>query len=260
MTFIKFNKNNVNYTLFLGNHVSPSYPLIKSGGGLKSLDVLVLEGSGYSFNRFFGHIQYEEILEKIPYENPGIKIYNVDCGFTTAGGFADIGVNTTITTIPFIYILKPFREHKITRREAVKRLGYLGLGLVAVLSDFGPFTYVFSDKEDNKIISSLTSARTSLIPLPKIGFRDAVNAKIIEEYVVPNEKKRSNTLNIGILFGGGHSGIKEKIKYKFLRDKTVNIYKKFDYPGIDKDTLNKIERVTYQYRAYRIENIFLDLF
>lgn len=262
MAFIKFNKNNVDYTLFLGNHISSSYPLIKNGGGLKSLDVLVIESGGYNLNYYYSlnSLQYKEIFEKIPFENPDIKIYNTDCFPTDLGILESAGMQAGSAIIPLIYGSNFFRvDHKITRREAIKRIGSIGLGLAILLSWVGTAVNGFSDGEYCKIVSTFNSANSSLLPSPVRGFRDAVNARIIEEYIIPNEKK-AETLNIGILFGADHTGIKEKIKYKFLRDKTIGVYKKIGYHGIDKDTLNKIEKVTYQDRAYRFENIFLDLF
>lgn len=260
MAFEKFEQNGVNYTLLLENHKPWSwYPLIKSSGGLNSLDVLVLETTGICFGERNDFIKeaYRDIFDKIPYENPCIKIYNADFLKTFFGRVALLG-EIALSVFTMFYGLTAFKGGEITRREALKRMGKLGVGLFGA-TEFGNIINSFCDKEDIEVLSKLNTARTIMLPTPRVGFRDAATARIIEEYIIPSERS-SKSLSLGILFGASHTGIEEHIRYKSLRNVVIEGYKLLDYPGTTKDELNKIEKIVYRDGEYVCKKIELDLF
>jgi len=264
MAYEKFEQNGVNYTLLLGNHTFSSYPLIENAGGLDSLDVLVIEktlGGKMEMERKY---QYFELFEKIPEKNPDIKVYEIDFPLSSLGHLSLVG-EATMYVLLTLYGLSAFKKTEPTRRDVLKKIGKAGVGLVGA-SFFAPLINAHYNGKDIEIISEINTIRTSLLPLPLIGFRDAAVAKIVEEYIVPQERVDSEELNVGILFGAVHSGVEEKIKYKTLRDVTIGAYRLFDYPGIIRDRLNRVRRITYIGRErkfskrYQSQDITLDLF
>ena len=93
-----------------------------------------------------------------------------------------------------------------------------------------------------------------------MGFRNAVIARKVEEYIVPNEMQPGTKLNVGILFGAAHSGIENNIQNRWLRNTTISAYEKFGYPGTSKDDLNRIRRINYKNGRYIGEELSLNLF
>jgi len=263
MAYEIFEHNNVRYKLFLGNHIRSSYPMVKASGKLKDLDVLVLEGSKNPerIMESLDSIQYSEFLSRIPEENPNISVYYPDIFPSVSGVVASIS-SELLQIIPMTVAAESITSKKkeISRREALKAIGRIGVGLFFGLSYFGNFINAFYDGEDIEIISEANAIKSSALPNPIVGFRDAAIARIVEEYILPNEMQEGKELNVGIIFGAAHSGIEQKIRNKLLRDTTISAYESLGYPGILKNDLSKIVRLRYENGRYVIKEISINLF
>lgn len=262
MAYEIFEKNGVIYKLFMGTHSISSYPMIGNSGGLKDLDALVLENGTRNLKTFmdlFMHnTQYKELFENIPQENPGIKIYDVDFPVSVTGG-----LGTAAEILASAYAVKygasALRKGEISRREVLKRTFKLGTGILG-LSLFGTIINGLYNGEDVEIISEVNAVRSSVLVTPRIGFRNAVVARKIENYIVPAEKTPEKRLNVGILFGAAHSGIEHCIRYTWLRDRTIQAYKLAGYPCTSKSELNKVRKLAYTGKGYVGEEISTNLF
>lgn len=89
-------------------------------------------------------------------------------------------------------------------------------------------------------ITTPHAVRTSLFPTPRDGFRDAVNAKKLEDWLVPRYAPEGRKMNIGLVYGSAHAGLRPKLKHKWLRDATVRLYKSLNYWGAKKEDMNKV--------------------
>ena len=269
MSYKKFKHNGVNYTLFMGNHKSSSYSSIVNSGGLKSLDVLVLESGGLSshdinqtFNNLKTFIQYKEIFEKIPKENPSVIIYDIDCYINKRTMTGGLLLEVLPLSFCLDYGLKIFKKEKKSRREFIKRFSSLSLVGLYGLSISEQIINGIIPFENIETVSKLKNTCTKLFPGPILGFRNVIAAKIIEEYITSKELslKNSDTLKVGIVYGSAHSEIYDNIIDKPYRDMVVSAYKKLGYPGTTREELNEIKRFVFREGKYGGEKIQLDFF
>jgi len=270
LSYKKFNHNGINYTLFMGSHTHSSYPSIVNSGGLKNLDILILESGQLGkldteetlFN-LKNFSQYREIFKKIPEENPSIILYDVDCSISN-----QVILNERLAGLFFLYLyfeyeLEMLKKEDKSRRDFFKQFGPLALGGAYVLSSIGSVINSFIDSEEIKFFSELKDFFSILIPGPVVGFRNSLAAKIIDEYVVPMEmtsRKIHDGLNVGIIYGSFHSGIDDNLRNKNYRGAVINAYKKMGYPGTTKKELNEIKRFIFNNGKYSGKKIQLDFF
>jgi hypothetical protein len=139
-------------------------------------------------------------------------------------------------------------QQALTRGQFFRLMSIEGLKTVGgafLASHYLHETYSSNTGESPEFMARLQSLRTHLIPTPRFGFRDAINARKIEEGIVP---ELSHTLKkkpyILVVAGAGHSGLKEDLQYKNLRDAYIGLHSAFGYLGLDTEHLNTISKVT----------------
>ncbi|MFH1636800.1 MAG: hypothetical protein ABIB71_00065 [Candidatus Woesearchaeota archaeon] len=258
MSYEKFEHEGVRYSIFLSNHITSSYELIKNAGGLKDLDALVVETwlepmDKESLPIYQNYWQYSEIFKNIPKENPDLKIYDIDFPNSILGIASSIFVEGVLPLAAVGFGATAF-VGKMTRRSLFRRAAALGVGIWGATFPLS-FLNAFTTKKDIEPVSELNNLRTCALPSPLVGFRNAAAAKIIEEHIAGKKAK-----SIGILYGSLHSGIEEYVKHPGIRDKTIEAYRRLGYPGVKKDQLDTIGKITYSRGEFKVEEIKLNLF
>lgn len=112
-----------------------------------------------------------------------------------------------------------------------------------------PLFYHFSNKRVNKFLGRLHGDYTFILQSP-VEARNALNARKIEEFVVPRIKEILDKKHpkIGIDFDAGHIGLEYHLKSKLRRDLTLWNWKNLNfskYVGLDKKQLNKVYEANY---------------
>ena len=244
-----FETDNARYFFAMGQHYN--------GRGtdviiphIKSLDALVLETGKDEHNAWndsiTGEHQYFNTLKQVYCEKPTLPIFSVDYPRSERSRTVS-SIMTSALIFGGYYLLKN-GCHDLTNGE--NALQYFK-GCVEL---FGGYITCFSQillvliafqKKDLSIISCANALNTCLFPTFMAGFRDAINSKKIEDYLVPRlmrSIKKADKLNIGLLYGAGHSGMRPKLKNKWIRDATNNLYKLLGYYGANKKNLNKVSK------------------
>jgi len=264
MSYRHFKHNNIDYRMFLGNHKRSSYPSIEQGGGIESLDVLVMECQNWVAQKFLSIAlndpQYKHIFKEIPKRNPGLVVYNLDMDCPLPMSVASIAAEFAPSAIALQYGLKKSEPQNPTRRQAIKRITALALGAFGCGTHAAGFISGLTTGEHPAILSSAQGALSSLTSTPVGGLRDAIAAKIIEEYITPKEMQPGKALKVGILYGSGHAGIEHKIKHKWLRESVLWMYETLGYVNMKRADLNTIARITCKDGTFRCEDITIHLF
>jgi hypothetical protein len=246
----KFQTKNANYWLeCLGYHLDHSKPDCREFG--EDVDALVIESGPRPES------VYDESLKK------RIPIYIVDVGVTVPrinhpGKNAELPLDALIPL--FILALSASSlsrgirgaknmiktGKKIGRRDFLKGIAGVGACLLAI----SPWEFfmksIASSGEYKGIGDDYWSAVTHIAPVPAIEGRNAVNARKIEEWVVPRlAEELGRKPNICLFYGNAHAGLEEDLKHKRLRDSILGLYAKFDYPGLNKNELNIIKEFFY---------------
>jgi len=247
VTLSTFETKDAKYYLGLGRHDKSSLPLFKDVD-FSTLDFIVLE-SGLEYNKpetishmITSDIQYQGIYERILKENPDLRIYSVDCVPSDRITMIAMYCELALAALGGIFVVEAAYEtvkknKKLTRRDFLKNTVKVSVG--TTLSSAG-LIIANSDESGIPGVESLNSVRTNLLPSPISGFRDAVTAKKVLEYLVPLHKKKEK-LNIALLYGASHTGIETKLKYPIITDTTLWFYKKMEYGK--KEDLNLITEI-----------------
>ncbi|MBI2673332.1 hypothetical protein HYX19_03670 [Candidatus Woesearchaeota archaeon] len=114
------------------------------------------------------------------------------------------------------------------------------------------YYYSFSTKKLDKIIGRLLTDSFFVLQDPIVECRNAINARKIEEFVVPRITKPNSNKppKIGLIFGTGHIGLEYSLKSKKRRDFTLWNWRNLNfrrYCGLNIAELNKV----YEARANR---------
>lgn len=84
-----------------------------------------------------------------------------------------------------------------------------------------------------------------LVPTPQMELRNAISARKIEEYVVPElQQQLGRNPKILLIYGAGHSGLKEDLQHKKLRDFYISLYSALGFLGIDITDLNVVTNLS----------------
>lgn len=221
---------------------------------ITSLDAIVLEntgqgpavtGSSQLGLSFLPHF-YETIMKQSYKHNK--KIYLLDAGISAFGLAAGaIAFSLPLLFAPSVFssakedIRESYEHEKPDRRQFLKGItkGLFGMWLLNGYSGF--FAGALLDGEMSNAIGAAASSVHRLPPNPFVEGRNCVAARKIEEFVVPLLKEYAEKRpKITIVFGGGHSGLKECLQEKIWRDSVLAAYKQANYLGLDIYTLNTV--------------------
>ncbi len=220
-----------------------------------SMDAVVLEG--YHSEEWFEKLwqsqlkKNEEVLFQV-IQRTGKPIYIVDV-LTTRGGRGFEQVATILPDFLGFYGLlngglkigKQIREeYEMTRREFFKFWGVQTAKVAggAYLGSHSFHQYYTMHTGDNpEWLARVNSSRMHIIPTPQFELRNAITARKIEEYIVPElEQKLNRKPRLVLVYGAGHSGLKEDLQYPQLRDRVIELYAGMGFPGIDRTYLDTV--------------------
>ncbi|MBS3170113.1 hypothetical protein J4210_06545 [Candidatus Woesearchaeota archaeon] len=237
MALHTFETDTARYYLGLGNHGESSAPLF-ADVDISSLDFMVLERMGMVVpEQLFDDPQYSEITRQLRAE--AVPLYSVD--YDTGEGTSDllflstmaVGLGTMAVGISEI-IAGEYGEG-----SALVGGGSLPASVLYHLSR-GSALAEMPRRCHSLVLNSLW---TSLMPIPLVGFRDAVAAKKIGEYLVPKHRHEDGSkVQVGILYGLFHSGIETKLQSPWLADATLWLYHDLFGYG-DTAELNQIQEL-----------------
>jgi len=243
-----FETEEAKYYLGLGRHTTSSEPIFEDVD-FSQLDLLVLEEDGISRTGLLKHIrnlQYNDLYERVRIENPNLKVYGVDINpfpnrtIHLGTGALLEGILVSIGALITGYSAVGIATKKVNRRDFLKYTG----GTVAGMFLASTGLHMVNDITDDSIeqLTDLYNIRSSALPTTATGFRDAVTAKKISEYLVPQHKLENRKVNVAILYGGLHSGIETKIKNPWISDATIYLFHK-KIGLISRQVLNEVREV-----------------
>jgi len=261
MTLQQFETDDAIYYLGLGIHDTSSYPLFKDVD-LSSLDFFVFEEGAEVGNLHYDidrHVQYKKLYKNLIKENPKVGVYGVDLDLPEvemkimeSALLFEAMVGSVLAYSATTDSYSKIRKKEFSRRDFLKNSGILLGSAVLALP---PITALTIGVSKSSITEDINSINSTIIPLSKIAFRDAIAAKRITEYLVPKYKEGNKKVKAGILYGGLHSGIEYKIKYPGISDATIELY--HDLLGYaSKKEINEIRQIVSTY--YGLRSIRLD--
>jgi hypothetical protein len=167
-----------------------------------------------------------------------------------AGGIVDI--YETILYVSNYFIPSYIASHILTNNLPAAYILH-GLSAINFYGRFMPFMLLLPRKDYSKsilnILKKINNFLREIVAFysPLTALRDAITAKKLEEFVVPEMAKRlGRKPNIGIVFGADHTGMELSIKHKKLRESIIKFHSMLNYPGIDTDYLNKIYELDFE--------------
>ena len=223
---------------------------IFSKENIKNLDAIVLEtGTMLSPQQTINFSQYSTIEETIRTNNLSTKIYLTDIAtkkitpdsidritkaLTNLGTAAVFG-NSLYYLLSRVKIsndegnsrplLKPLSRRKFFGISAAA----LGIVLVSRSPNIALTKLVSSNDETNVIWPKILETRYNLEHTALVTLRDAVNAKKIEEFVVPElRKKLDRRPRIGMVYGAAHAGMETCLKEKNHRESILKEFKDYN--------------------------------
>jgi hypothetical protein len=132
----------------------------------------------------------------------------------------------------------------MTRRQFLRFWGAQTAKIVGgayLGSDLVCRNYVMQTGENPETLARLNSSRMHLIPTPQFELRNAISARKIEEYIVPElQKQLGRNPRVVLVYGAGHSGLKEDLQHPNLRNFYLRIYSALGFPGIDTTYLDTV--------------------
>ncbi len=235
-----FETEDARYYLGLGSHKTSSAPIFEDVDFSK-LDMFIFEDAGeqWVLKGIDYDIQYLGLYNRINKENPEMSLYGVDVSHGAIGCLVDFGV------LVLGYMLargsyKKIKRDDISRRGFIKCIGGI-VGGAFVMGTPLLSVHFSGSKEDSPIFVGTNNLFTSLLPTPIGGFRNAVTAKKVSEYLVPRHKKQNSKVEVALLYGAGHSGIETELLHPSLSDITLGLYDKLDYGT--KGELNEVREL-----------------
>ena len=258
-----FETEEAKYYLGLGNHLESSAPLFEDVD-FSELDFIVLENGGMSTTDFFDdltNIQYSELSGQIS-EHPSLPIYAVD--FTPelfqSLWLAVIGEGLPVAVGAGWAVKASWRlyKEKASRRSFLKNLSQLLVGTALAIHPVS--TLLFNgDTELFPPLRTLYSVESMLLPTPIVGFRDALCAKKISEYLVPRHWQPGKKVTAAIVYGAGHSGIELQLQNPNFRDATLELYA--DVLGYaSPEELNRVLEIRSEQNGFLVEELDCGIF
>ncbi len=242
MAYIDFKTDGVEYRLILSWHGS------KRKEPISSLDALVLESGSIDQIDFADHLirnsEIENYLEEI--RTKEIPIYSVDNkGKGFAVNMATHLAHFFILPLTVYYASKMFGVNSETANDLALSTAYGELAISALPAHINNWNII------SKFFAKINSYITLIQQGPRLELRNAMTAKKIKEGVVPHlrskypQKFLDRSPRIGIIYGSGHSGIKECLESDSRTRFSLWLHKNYGLRFIlDKQSLEDI----YEYR------------
>ena len=239
MAYREFSTEKADYYLCFNLHQVKQKDDIFSNVKIKSLDAVILELSDHATpdikmeNGGRWPVPYLLIKEQIESFNPQLPIYFVDA----------FPKNTLIRYLEQMAI--PLVAYGISKATGIEEISSAGIvyffGLQIIAHGFSSLGAILGE---TKVCPRIVSAVGLLPPTEVIELRNAIAAKKIEEAIAPRYKHRPK---IAIVYGGGHAGIEDCLKSKRRRDGIIGLFRKLNFPAMEKSTIDKITRAAYNH-------------
>ena len=226
-----FETKNAKYYLGLGRHDTSSNDIFRDIN-FSDLDLIVFESGSCDDSAIIDllcDVQYEELYARIIEENPEIGVYDVDTIIPSVKvNMISAFLDGSISALGLLFAYRSGKQiiknrKNITRRDFFKHMAVVSGGTLLGTKHMLLINAISSDE----IIPSLGychSIRTNLLPTPLDGFREAVTAKKVSEYLVPKYKQEGRKTQVALLYGPMHTGIEMKIKHPWISDVTIWLY------------------------------------
>ncbi|MDD4877578.1 MAG: hypothetical protein PHO02_00905 [Candidatus Nanoarchaeia archaeon] len=265
MGWVNFSTDNADYTLVYAAHLKDADDAVFNDGQIESLDAIVLEntghGPGITGASQFGLDCLPKIYETIMKQSHKHDkwVYLLDANVSPFGLAAGIAM-MSIPLFAAGYVLSSAKEdireasehEKTDRRQFLKGIGKGLLGMYLLNGYSGFFLGSFTKGESPNAVETAAASVHRLPPNPLVELRNCVAARKTEEFVVPRLKDwKEKRPKIAVVFGGGHSGLKECLQGKVWRDSVLAAYKQANYLGLDIYTLDNIWEMWPSYTDYK---------
>lgn len=259
-----FETNTAKYYLGLGRHDQSSASIFKDVDFSK-INILVLEDyfsysmekqpDGNSVVRTYAvdlesiiqRYQYKELVDRVVAENEEIAIYGVDSPpdyfFAAVEPFTQgpvVAAGSLIALFSASDAIK--KREKLSRREFLKYGTKFVFGCMLTTDASAALINASTEKNMVPVFTELHNFKTNVFPSPVVGFRDALVAKKITDYLVPLHKKPEEKLSIAIVYGAGHSGLETKLKHPSIANATMYFYQDILNYGL-KDQFNEVRKL-----------------
>ncbi|NOQ56302.1 MAG: hypothetical protein GQ477_05880 [Nanohaloarchaea archaeon] len=248
---LKFSTHNADYSFNFGWHKFKKTDI----GSIENYDAIVLESGferyeDFSLKQLSVQKQYSLLIEEnLKLDNP-LSMFFVDVPTTKLFGDdkLDYGCGGLYQTLSFCVpaMLSP---------EILPLSGILAVPFSSVvLSIFCGY---------NKTFDTISSNLSSSLFYTMNGYRSAVSAEKIDEFIAPEIQKRKENdskPNILIDFGFVHNDLCFYLKHKKIRDAVIDFNSNLNIHPIDKSYLDKVCELRPKldeglFEAYSIDNI-----
>lgn len=265
MAYVPFSTDNADYILVYSAHIRDARDDIFNDSKIDSLDAIVLESTdntpaaigGSQFGLRFLPPAYGTILRQS--HKHGKRIYLADADvspFGLAASAIALAAPMAVAAAAFSSakndIRNAYDNEKPDRRQFLRGLGKGLLGLWLVNGYSGFFLGSFIEGETPNVLESAAASVHRIPPSPLLEARNCAAARKIEDFIVPllksYQKKRPK---IAVVFGGGHSGMKECLQGKAWRDAVLFAYKQANYLGLDIHNLSRVWEIWPSHSDYR---------
>lgn len=253
MSYVPFSTEKADYFLVYAAHIKDTFEDIFEKTNIRSLDAIVLESVGGDSQilevRQFGLKLLPRIYESISKaaHAAGKPIYLVDADLT-AIGYLGSAVLSIANAFMSYFLLKSARqdaiehsEKKFSRRQFLSTAAKTIAGLYLLNSFTAPVIASASKGEIPNIYQEISAEAQCMIPTPLIEVRNAVTARKVEQFVAPWLKIERP--KIALVYGSGHAGLKKCLQNRQWRDEVLGVYRRMDYLGIKKATLEVVHEI-----------------
>jgi|GEM_PF-4779569 len=276
MSSVEYSTDNAKYRQIYAVHTMPIKDPVFEGSNFDSVDAVVLEA--YHSEEWFEKLwksEFKKTHEAVfqSAQRTGKPVYVVDV-LTTAGArkFEDVAT-LPLDILGFFGVYDGIskskkqidEKKKMNRREFLRFWGAQSaktIGGAYLGSHFLHEHYTMQTGDNPELLARLNSLRMHLIPTPQFELRNAISARKIEQYVVPElQHQLGREPKIVLVYGAGHSGLKEDLQHPRLRDFYLALYSAMGFPGIDKTYLDTVTNLSIgqdgQYSLqHKISNLF----
>jgi len=232
MVFIEFSTENADYVLQGGYHKE-----FNRHNVFQDIDALVIETGNSTLENLivFGHPQMWIAVDYCGRKE--IPIYGADVKLTKSGNTRD-EISTTVrwlTVLPLIYEFSKGKKLALSYNK-------------------------IKDKD-----IKFYSIYHNLIQDPACAGRNAINAKKIEEFIVPKVKKDTGKKKpkIGLIYGASHLGLKHDLESKLRREITLFNWKYLNFgkfSGFDLKNLDKVNEARFSSYGWDFKEFDTGLF
>lgn len=259
MSSVEYSTESADYRQIYAIHTRPLVDSIFEENNFNSIDAVVLEAyhSEQWFEKFW-NTKYKKYHDPLflNAQRTGKPVYITDVIATKTGIIIEDMTLLPLDILGFFGVYdgvravhKQIEEKKsLTRREFFKFWGRESVKIMGgayLATHFIHQQYALQIGDNPELLARLHSLRTHLVPTPQMELRNAISARKIEGYVVPElQQQLGRKPKILLVNGAGHSGLKEDLQHKKLRDLNISLYSSLGFFGIDTTYLDVVTNLS----------------